>query len=160
MNESEEALDSGFTSIYIYMYHHHHQFLTPAIWRRWVRMNDLHCTRSFVKSPLLPSMSVQLIQCPPLHCLSIIVSVCLCCFFLRVYSVYTYIYAYILCTYIHNTHVYVMIMFMLRCHIFAAPFRNLCKTFDRLPVSGNNNQEVWPMVMKGLISSAHHRWLS
>src|SRR6218665_2253916 len=29
---------------------HHHQFLTPAIWRRWIRINDLHCPRSFVKS--------------------------------------------------------------------------------------------------------------
>ena len=29
---------------------HHHQFLTPAIWRRWVRMNDFHCPRSVVKS--------------------------------------------------------------------------------------------------------------
>src|SRR6218665_2535266 len=27
-----------------------HQFLTPANWRRWVRMNDLHCPRSFVSS--------------------------------------------------------------------------------------------------------------
>src|SRR6218665_424095 len=30
--------------------YHHHQFLMPAIWRRWVPMNDLHCPRSFVKS--------------------------------------------------------------------------------------------------------------
>src|SRR6218665_751585 len=30
--------------------HHHHQCLTPSIWGRWVRMNDLHCPRSFVKS--------------------------------------------------------------------------------------------------------------
>jgi len=29
---------------------HNHQFLSPAIWWRWVRMNDLHCPRSFVKS--------------------------------------------------------------------------------------------------------------
>jgi len=31
-------------------HHHHHQFLMPTIWRRRVRMNDLHCLRSFVKS--------------------------------------------------------------------------------------------------------------
>src|SRR6218665_251406 len=31
-------------------HHHHHQFLTPAILQRWVRMNDLRCPRSFVKS--------------------------------------------------------------------------------------------------------------
>src|SRR6218665_3809417 len=30
--------------------HQQHQFLTPSIWRRWVRMNYLHCPRSFVKS--------------------------------------------------------------------------------------------------------------
>src|SRR6218665_3794965 len=28
----------------------HHQFLTQAIWRCWVRINYLHCSRSFVKS--------------------------------------------------------------------------------------------------------------
>src|SRR6218665_3001280 len=31
-------------------HHYHHQFLTPAIWRRWVRTNCLQCPRSFVKS--------------------------------------------------------------------------------------------------------------
>jgi len=38
---------------------HLDQFLTPAIWRRWVRMNDLHCPRSFVQSisPLIVSTS-------------------------------------------------------------------------------------------------------
>src|SRR6218665_562047 len=35
-----------------------------------------------LSSPLLPSMSVQLIQCPRLPCLSIIVCVCLCFLFL------------------------------------------------------------------------------
>src|SRR6218665_2210933 len=38
-------------------------------------------------SPLLPSMSVQLILCPHLYCLSIIVLVCLCFFFLRIFHV-------------------------------------------------------------------------
>src|SRR6218665_164118 len=36
---------------------HHHQFLTLAIWRRWVRMNELNCPRP-LSSPLLSSMSV------------------------------------------------------------------------------------------------------
>src|SRR6218665_2534426 len=31
-------------------HHHHHQFLTSAIWQRLVQINDLHCSRSFVKS--------------------------------------------------------------------------------------------------------------
>ena len=31
-------------------HHHHHQFLTPAIWRRWVRINYLHCPQSLLKS--------------------------------------------------------------------------------------------------------------
>ena len=39
-----------FLSLSIYDNHHYHPFLTPAIWRRWVRMNYLHCPRSFVKS--------------------------------------------------------------------------------------------------------------
>jgi len=34
----------------LYHHYHHHQFLTPATWRRWVRINDLHCPRSLVKS--------------------------------------------------------------------------------------------------------------
>jgi len=34
----------------IYANIHHHQFLTPAIWRRWVRINDLRCPESFAKS--------------------------------------------------------------------------------------------------------------
>src|SRR6218665_1322069 len=38
---------------------------------------------SSLSSPLLPSMSVQLIRSPHLHCLSIVVWVCLCFFFLR-----------------------------------------------------------------------------
>ena len=38
-------------------------------------------------SPLLPSMSVQLIRCPPLHCQSIVVWVCLRLFFLRILHV-------------------------------------------------------------------------
>src|SRR6218665_3096133 len=36
-----------------------------------------------LSSPLLPSISVQLIRCPPLHCLSIVVWLCLCFLFLR-----------------------------------------------------------------------------
>jgi len=51
----------------------HHQFLPPTIWRRWVRMNDLHCPQSFVKSiaPLSVSPSdamssfISSIQCSP-----------------------------------------------------------------------------------------------
>src|SRR5688572_12006323 len=40
---------------------HHHQFLMPAIWRRWVRIYDLHCPRSFVKfiAPLSVSPNRQ-----------------------------------------------------------------------------------------------------
>src|SRR6218665_1925575 len=33
-------------------------------------MNDLHCPFTPLSSPLLPSMTVQLILCPPLYCLS------------------------------------------------------------------------------------------
>src|SRR6218665_495515 len=64
-------------------YHHHHQFLTPAIWRQWIRMNGLYCPWSFVKSiaPLnvnpidfMSSFIVYIV----IHCLSIVVLVCLC----------------------------------------------------------------------------------
>ena len=27
--------------VYVYTCHHHYQFLTPSVWRRWVRINDL-----------------------------------------------------------------------------------------------------------------------
>src|SRR6218665_282924 len=37
--------------------YHRHQFLMPANGRRWVRMNDLHCPRSFVKSIAPPNVS-------------------------------------------------------------------------------------------------------
>src|SRR6218665_82909 len=34
-----------------------HHCLTPATWRQWVRINDLHCPRSFVKSISLLNVS-------------------------------------------------------------------------------------------------------
>jgi len=40
-----------------------------------------------LSSPLLPSMSVQLIRCPPLYCLSTVVWVCLGFFFLRIWHI-------------------------------------------------------------------------
>src|SRR6218665_1101436 len=63
--------------------HYHHHFLTPAIWRSWIRINDLHFLGP-LSSPLLPSMSVQLILCLHSYCLSIVVLVCFCLFFLRI----------------------------------------------------------------------------
>src|SRR6218665_2271707 len=52
--------------------HHHHQFLTPAIWRRWIRMNDLHCPPSFVKS-IAPLNVSSINSMSFLYCLSIVV---------------------------------------------------------------------------------------
>jgi len=68
-------------------HHHHHQFLTPAIWQRLVRMNDLHCPRSFVK--FIAPFSVSSSDAIGLHlyCLSNVVWVCLCFFFLRILHV-------------------------------------------------------------------------
>ena len=48
-----------------FCFHNHHQFQEPAVWRRWVRMNVLHCPRSFVKVHC-PLNAVQLIRCPHL----------------------------------------------------------------------------------------------
>src|SRR6218665_4155824 len=58
--------------------HRHHQFLTPAIWLRCVRMNDLQCPRSFVKSiaPLVVS-PINSMSSFILRYLSNIVLVCL-----------------------------------------------------------------------------------
>ena len=42
--------------------YHHHQFLLPAIVWQWVRINYLHCPRSFVKSiaPLIPAIQLYI----------------------------------------------------------------------------------------------------
>src|SRR6218665_2560390 len=48
------------TSNGLHHYHHQHQFLSPAIWRRWVQMNDLHCRRLLVKS--IASVNVSAID--------------------------------------------------------------------------------------------------
>ena len=60
-------------SLKYHQHRHYHQFLTPAIWQRWVRMNDLHGLRSFVKS--IASLNVS-----PIDSMSslILVLVCLC----------------------------------------------------------------------------------
>src|SRR6218665_166261 len=66
-----------------------HQFLTPAIWRRWVRMNDL--SLSFVKS-IAPLNVSPIDSCPHLYerfFLYIEVWVCLCVFYLCILHVDT-----------------------------------------------------------------------
>ena len=71
-------------------YRPHHQFLTPTMWRRWVRMNDLQWPRFFVKSiaPLNVSpndtTSSFIIVSRPIHRS---LCVCFCYFFLRILHV-------------------------------------------------------------------------
>ena len=54
--------------------HHHHQLLTPAVCRDGYEQIVL----GGLLSPLLPLVSVQVILCPRLYCLSSVVLVCLC----------------------------------------------------------------------------------
>src|SRR6218665_3000701 len=56
--------------IFVSMFRHHHQFLTPYIWERWVRINYLHFLWSFAYSPLLSSVSVQVMLQSVLICIS------------------------------------------------------------------------------------------
>ena len=75
------------------VYHHHHhqqqqQFLTQAIWQQWVRMNDLHCPRSFVK--FIAPLNVSPIDSMSSFILSN--HRCLDLPLLRVYRIYNHVY--------------------------------------------------------------------
>jgi len=69
--------------------HHHRRFLTPAIWRRWVRRNAFHCPRFFLKSiaPLIVSPAAQVtLTLNLVHPFSDVL-LCLCVFFFRILHV-------------------------------------------------------------------------
>src|SRR6218665_3317265 len=43
----------------IHHHHHHHRFLTPALWRRWVQMNDSHFPLGHSTSSMYTSILVR-----------------------------------------------------------------------------------------------------